>query len=114
MRLSRPRWGRGSERWPAGPAPVVTAFDPDTVDRTVNALVDARSNYDYSVVHRRIVGANASCLMATPTGPTAKPATLCLSAEGVPLVIETPTLSLRALRYSRHVDAGRFRLPAPA
>ena len=111
--LCKQQAGQWSCTRTAAPAPVATAFDSDTVDRTVSALVDARSNYDYKVTPRRVIDVDATCLVATPTGPAATAATLCLSAEGVPLVIQTPSLSLQVVRYSRHVDTARFRLPAP-
>ena len=60
----------------------------------------------YRIERRDLVGVAATCLT------TESQATLCLSPEGVPLLTETPSLSIRAVRYAGRVDRSRFRLPA--
>ena len=38
-------------------------------------------------------------------------ATLCISAEGAQLLVETPSGTVRAVEYDTEVDEGAFELP---
>jgi hypothetical protein len=86
------------------------------VNQTVSALISARDGYELRVGRRKLLGKQASCLVTTPRAGSADaargPTSLCVSGQGTPLLVERAGENLRATRYSTHVDAGRFRLPA--
>lgn len=83
--------------------------------RTVDELKKAQADYDFDVGTRAIAGVKASCLVTkarnpSPTAPA--PASICISPEGVPLLIESPGQSLTATRYTTQAGTSRFRLPS--
>lgn len=94
------------------------AFGADQVDDVVEGLRTSRDAYDFRVADRDVAGVRARCLVTElkpgrePTAEFGAKGTLCVSAEGVPLLVETPNASLRALRYTTSVDDERFELPA--
>jgi hypothetical protein len=94
----------------------VGVLDAADINRTVSTLTASRRDFDLRVGRRKLVGRQATCLITTPrTGSTAAGTTatsLCVSGQGTPLLIERSGESLRALRYSTHVDSARFRLPS--
>jgi|SRR5947207_12557139 len=69
----------------------------------------ARGVYTFHAGTRVIASTRARCV--TVTGPSS--AMLCVSPDGVPLLVETPTASLHATRYRTSVAGDAFRLPAP-
>ncbi len=60
-----------------------------------------------SVEERTIAGADATCLVATPSGGR-DPETLCLSVEGAQLLLDTNGQRLEASAYTTEVPAGTF------
>ena len=94
----------------------VGALDAGDINRTVATLMSSRSEYDFRVGRRNLVGRQATCLITTPrpgsTTAIARATSLCVSGQGTPLLIERSGESLRAVRYSNHVDRSRFNLPS--
>ena len=94
------------------------AFGDAQVDQAVRDLEAARGAYDFRLAGREVAGVEARCLVTElrpgrrPTADLGRKGTLCLSPEGVPLLVETPVASLRAVRYEREVDGAAFRAPA--
>ena len=85
------------------------------VTRTVDALKQSRTDYDFHIGARPIARVTATCLVTTPRKPAPSappPASLCLSPEGAPLLVEGSGQALRAVKYSTRVDGHRFDLPA--
>lgn len=82
-------------------------------------LVRSKRDYTYRVSKRRVVGVDARCLVTElkPGRPTSaglgQRGTLCIAPSGTPLIVETPSRSLKALRYSDDVPGDSFELPAP-
>ena len=113
---------RANGRWRCRDDPSSTdtpgAFGAEQIEQVVETLTSSRDAYDFRVVERRLVGADARCLVTElkpgrePTPELGAKGTLCVSDEGVPLLVETPVASLRALRYSTSVDDDVFDLPA--
>lgn len=94
----------------------VGVLDAADINRTVSTLTASRQAFDLRVGRRKLVGRQTTCLITTPRpGSTAAgtaATSLCVSGQGTPLLIERSGESLRALRYSTHVDSTRFRLPS--
>lgn len=105
-------------RTTTGAAPIVGLFDEDAIRQTTLALKAAKVDYAFTVASRRLVGVEASCLTTRlrpghEAGPKAAPAgTLCLSPEGVVLLIERPGQRLAASGYTTRVPKGALALPA--
>ncbi len=104
-----------------GPTPSSSGgvLSADAVQQAVDRFRQRAADYDFRTEQRPMVGVTATCLVTTrKPGHDQDPslgasATLCLSAEGVPLDIEVPTGSLHAVAYASTVDDGVFALPAP-
>ena len=94
------------------------AFLEGDLARTVTALRDATEHYDFRVTRRTLLGVRATCLVTElKEGAEADPAlgpdgTLCVSPEGVPLLVDRPAGSLTASRYRTDVDPKQLELPA--
>ena len=77
-----------------------------------------RTAYSFRVERRIVAKAPARCLVTElKPGQTPDPArgargVLCISREGVPLVIEGATSAITATSYRASADASAFRLPA--
>jgi hypothetical protein len=103
-----------------GPAPSSDegVLGNDTVSKAADVFRQRAADYDFQVQPRSIANTNATCLVTNrKPGHDQDPslgatATLCLSAEGVPLLIETPTGSLTAVEYATSVADDTFDLPA--
>jgi len=95
----------------------VAATEPSTL-AIVAIGEDGSADYDFRVEQRSVANANATCLVTNrkpghDQDPTlGASATLCLSAEGVPLLVQTPTGSVTAVEYSTTVPDNAFDLPA--
>jgi hypothetical protein len=102
----------------ASDEPAAGAFGSDQIDRIVDDLRASRDAYDFRVATRDVAGVTARCLVTElkpgreATGELGAKGTLCISAEGVPLLVETPAAWLRALRYTTAVDGEVFEPPA--
>lgn len=90
----------------------------DTVRQAADRFRQRAADYDFRVEQRSVANANATCLVTNrkpghDQDPTlGASATLCLSAEGVPLLVQTPTGSVTAVEYSTTVPDNAFDLPA--
>jgi hypothetical protein len=88
------------------------------IEKTTADLAAARKAYSFRVERRIVAKAPARCLITElKPGQAPDPArgargVLCISREGVPLVIEGATSTITATRYRTSVDASAFRLPA--
>ena len=95
-----------------------SAFGADQVEQVVGDLKTAKDAYTFRVARRDVAGVTARCLVTElkagkqPTADLGAKGTLCISAEGVPLLVETPAASLRALKYTTHVRDTAFDAPA--
>lgn len=95
------------------------AFGPEQVERAVRDLARARDAYTFRTGSRTVAGVNARCLV-TELAPgrdedvtLGRKGTLCVSEEGVPLLVETAASSLRAVQYTTTVASDAFDAPAP-
>ena len=120
FRCTRPT-GQGWTCRPTQPDPDrLGGFAASAVQRTVSGLAAAKGSYGFRVERRTIAGVAASCLVterlpAAPPDPSAgQRGVLCVSAEGVPLAIETDQTTLAATAFSTKVRKDPFTLPAPA
>ena len=88
------------------------------IEQTTADLVEAKKAYTFRVERRIVAKAPARCLITElKPGQTPDPArgargVLCISREGVPLVIEGATSTITATSYRASADAAAFRLPA--
>lgn len=102
----------------ASDASTPSAFGSDQVSQVVGDLKTATDAYDFRVASRTVAGVEARCLVTElkpgkhPTADLGAKGTLCISAEGVPLLVETPAASLRALTYRTDVPGDAFDPPA--
>jgi|GEM_PF-1982986 len=112
---------RANEVWQCGElGPATTSSSGllagDIVQHAVDQFRRQVVDYDFAVEHRTIANTPATCLVTTPKAPAASasapPATLCLSPEGVALLVDSPSGSLTAVSYRASVDANAFDLPA--
>jgi hypothetical protein len=105
-------------RTATGAAPLAGLFDEDAVRQTTLALKSAKVDYTFAVAGRRLAGVEATCLTTTRRrdrpGAARSPAagTLCLSPDGVVLLIERPGQRLQASGYTTRPPKGTFTLPA--
>jgi hypothetical protein len=100
---------------------VADAFGPlalGDIQKTTEDLAQARSSYRFRLESRTIAGARARCLVTelkpgqTPDPGRGQRGVLCVSNEGVPLLIDGGTTKITATRYSTRADGAAFRLPA--
>jgi hypothetical protein len=74
--------------------------------------------YDLTVEPRRLVGVEATCLVArlrpgvVAAGDEGAEGTMCVSPEGAVLLTERPSELLQAVEYSAAVTDDAFTLPA--
>ncbi|MDQ1402508.1 MAG: hypothetical protein QOG03_824 [Actinomycetota bacterium] len=97
-------------------APVtVGAFTPDEIKATVERLSSQRDAYRFDVTHRRVAGAEATCLVSSPRHPqpNAPTGTLCISNEGAPLLVDGAAGRVEATAYKPSARAAALELPAP-
>ena len=103
---------RGADRWFCGrddePPEVPGAFAEADVARTVEALRAASDDFDLRVEERDLAGVTARCLVAEG----AATGTLCVSPEGVPLLLERSGDDLTATAYTTDVPDDALELPA--
>jgi hypothetical protein len=105
---------RKSEEKTAGFGPLALG----DIEKTTADLVAAREAYSFRVERRIVAKAPARCLI-TELKPGQQPdpargarGVLCVSRQGVPLVIEGATSTITATSYRTSADASAFRLPA--
>ena len=99
------------------PAGVPTGlFDPDALEAAVKRLEDSQADYDFEFPSRTVANTETSCIVALPENPVDSAifpgGTVCLSEDGVVLLLERPGESLEATRYETTVDDDSFTLPA--
>jgi hypothetical protein len=88
------------------------------VQEATQDLIEARADYDFRIERRRLAGVTARCLVTArkpgrPPDPSqGERGTLCISPEGVPLLVEASSGTLTATRYRTSADSSSFRLPA--
>ena len=104
---------RNSEE-PAGFGPLALG----DVEEATQDLVEATADYSFAIESRRLAGVTARCLVTErKPGRPADPArgdrgVLCISPEGVPLLIEGSQGNLTAVSYRTRAPRDAFRLPA--
>lgn len=113
---------RSGGSWVCQPAAGADAsfggFGEKEVAAAVEDLRKSKNDYDFRLAEREVAGVKARCLVTElkpghkESPSTGRKGTLCISPEGVPLLVETPSASLRALRYSTNVDDKVFEPPA--
>lgn len=120
----RRQWdcSRVQARWACGKPTVekggVNPFGDAELDAMVSTLRGAKADYTFRLARREVAGVTARCLVTElKPGRRAQAGigsrgTLCISPEGVPLLVETPQSSLRAVRYTTTVPGGVFELPS--
>jgi hypothetical protein len=89
------------------------AFTERALDELVDALARARDVYDLSVEDRVVAGVDVSCLVTTLRPGTeaddrGATGTLCLSEEGVQLLVDSGGERLEATSYRTRVPEGTF------
>lgn len=114
----------GADRWFCArddePAPEIGRFADADVSRAVTALAEAADEYAFRVEERRIADVDARCLVterradAPPDPSAATTGTLCVSPEGVPLLVEQAGDDQRATAYTTDVPDDALVLPAEA
>jgi hypothetical protein len=88
------------------------------IQQTTEDLGEARRSYRFRVESRTIAATRARCLITElkpgqPPDPTrGARGELCVSPEGVPLLIDGGTTKITAVRYETRADDSAFRLPA--
>lgn len=93
-------------------------FGPDTVKAAIDRFKDRAADYDFRVESRTVANTTAQCLVTTrkpghdSDSTLGTTATLCLSPEGVILLVDVPTGSLSATDYSTTIPDDAFDLPA--
>jgi hypothetical protein len=97
-----------------GAVPGPGAFDDETLDHFTDQLLASTGSLDLTVERRTVADVDVTCLVTAPkagtaldgTGPGAD--TLCLSAEGAPLLLDSGGDRLVAESYSTDVPEGTF------
>jgi hypothetical protein len=95
----------------------LAAFGDDQLDAVVEQLERTKDSYVFRAARREVAGIDARCLVSEPRPGAVLPegvggkGTLCVSDEGVLLLVETPSLSLRADRYRASVAEDAFAPP---
>ena len=88
------------------------------IEQTTADLVKARQAYSFRVERRTVAKTAARCLVTElRSGQEADPtrgarSVLCISPEGVPLVIEGAQSTITATSYRASADPAAFQLPA--
>jgi hypothetical protein len=94
-------------------------FSPETIRKAIDGFEQRANDYDFRVEHRSLVGVDASCLVTTrkpgreSESALGAEATMCVSPEGVVLLVDVPTGSITATAYTTTIPADAFTLPAP-
>jgi hypothetical protein len=110
--------GRGG--WMCAPrddASPLASFADQQLEAVLAVIREARDSYDFRASTREIAGARAHCLITEPRPGATPPeglggkGTMCVSDEGVVLLVETPRTSLRAERYRTSVSNDAFERP---
>jgi hypothetical protein len=91
----------------------IGAFSPAEIKATVDGLSSQRAEYRFDVAHRRIAGVEATCLASSPRrpGPNPRLGTLCISPQGVPLLVDSAAGRIEAIAYRSSARSSAVRLP---
>jgi hypothetical protein len=90
------------------------AFSAEALASFVDQLADAKDAYDLTVETRTIADVAATCLVAAPKagtpidGTTPGVDTICLSADGAQLLVDSAGQRVVASSYSTEVPEGTF------
>lgn len=89
------------------------AFTDEALDEFAAQLGSSQADLDLTVDEQEVAGVTATCLTAAPrAGPTdgtgSGVETLCLSAEGAPLLVDVSGERVVASAYSTDVPGGTF------
>lgn len=90
------------------------------IEQTTQDLAAARKNYTFRLTSRTVARTRARCLVTelkpgqTPDPSRGERGVLCISPEGVPLVIEGGQTAITATSYTPSAKASAFVLPAKA
>jgi hypothetical protein len=109
-------WDCG-ELGPADPGGEV--FGPDAIRAAIASFSKRAGDYDFRIESRSLAGISARCLVTTrkpgreSDASLGATATLCLSPEGVIVLVDVPTGSIAATAYSTTIPPDAFTLPAP-
>jgi hypothetical protein len=100
----------------AGSTGGIGPFSPADIKATVEGLSSQRAEYRFDVAHRRIAGVDATCLASSPRhpGPNPQLGTLCISAQGVPLLVDSAAGRIEATSYRTSARSSAVRLPVAA
>jgi hypothetical protein len=94
-------------------------FGPTAVQGAIDGFRKRANDYDFRVEERKVAGIAARCLITTrKPGREQDPslgasATLCVSPEGVIVLVEVPAGSVTATAYTTTIPSDAFNLPAP-
>jgi hypothetical protein len=98
----------------AGDLPETGTFTAEALSTFTKQLAESQTRLDLSVTHQTIAGVRATCLVSAPkpgtplTGNDPSVDTLCISAEGAQLLVDSAGERLVAERYSSEVPKSTF------
>jgi hypothetical protein len=101
-------------------APSFSPLGLGDIKQTTAELAKARESYTFRVEKRTVAKTDAKCLVTSlrpgkvPDPTRGTKGVLCISEDGVPLVIEGANTVITATSYRSAVDPAAFRLPAAA
>lgn len=101
------------------PSTSVQVFNPTAVQSAIDRFRQRANDYDFRVEDRQVAGISARCLITTrKPGHDQDPslgasATLCLSRDGVVVLVDVPSGSITATAYTPTIPEDAFTLPAP-
>lgn len=92
-------------------------FQEAIVDALTDTLTEQAASYDFAVETRTVLERDVRCLVTTLHEGIDDPSlggsgTLCISAEGAMVLVETPSQTIRAIGYSTDVADDAFALPS--
>lgn len=93
-------------------------FSPAAVQSAIDRFRQQANDYDFKVEDRKVAGVAAQCLITTrkpgheQDSSLGASATLCLSHEGVVVLVDVPSGSLTATAYTTTIPDDAFKLPA--
>jgi hypothetical protein len=101
------------------PSSSAQVFNPSAVQSAIDQFEHRANDYDFRIESRPMAGTTARCLITTrkpgheQDSSLGAAATLCLSPEGVVMLVEVPTGSITATAYTTAIPGDAFTLPAP-
>ena len=103
----------------AAPSTDAQVFTSSVVQKAIDGFRQRANDYDFRVEDRPLAGVTARCLITTrkaghdQDSSLGASATLCLSREGVVLLVDVPSGSITATAYTTTIPSDAFTLPAP-